>query len=462
MPLVLAASLFFAEPAPLEMPRAEAYFVREGGRRMLEDRYCRADLWESQAVDGRWVDDECRVFLLANLGFVPPSELSAETTVTRQGFRSARVRANRKEPKSLREAIARLSGVAVAEKGEPIRQLPRGYRDVDYWQGTNRSAIVCAFLPERSDTWRLAVWLLAEDDDFDACREAFEDEFLADEYKVFAKDHPPVEPSAADERTLLRADARHSVSAYPSWRVTEAEEFSVLDDLPGSGGFVRALTNELTEMRARYAAVLPTGLDGSNVLCVARLYGSRTEYLEALERDGALSMRWSAAYWSSSRREIVAYLPEGGERELLRTFRHEAFHQYLAYAASMISVSPWLNEGYAQYFEGGVGGADVDDAAGLAAAAEAIPSLLAMDYREFYDGDDARRTMNYRLAHAVAVFLERGAPQVRFQPFKDVKRDYFEALFKSHDMRVATAVAFRDADTLKRFVAEWKKFWENR
>ena len=33
----IAASLFFTNPAPLDMPRAEAYFVRENGRRRLED-----------------------------------------------------------------------------------------------------------------------------------------------------------------------------------------------------------------------------------------------------------------------------------------------------------------------------------------------------------------------------------------------------------------------------------------
>ena len=44
-------------------------------------------------------------------------------------------------------------------------------------------------------------------------------------------------------------------------------------------------------------------------------------------------------------------LPEGAKAELLSTIRHEAFHQYLSYALSMIPSSPWFNEGYAQYFE---------------------------------------------------------------------------------------------------------------
>ena len=49
----IAASLFFTNPAPLDMPRAEAYFVRENGRRRLEDRFDRLDMWTSRTVTGR-------------------------------------------------------------------------------------------------------------------------------------------------------------------------------------------------------------------------------------------------------------------------------------------------------------------------------------------------------------------------------------------------------------------------
>ena len=65
--LILAASLFFAHPTPLDMPRAEAYLVREGGVRRLEDRFNTLDLWTSRAVLGRWEDDDGRAFMVAKL-----------------------------------------------------------------------------------------------------------------------------------------------------------------------------------------------------------------------------------------------------------------------------------------------------------------------------------------------------------------------------------------------------------
>jgi len=468
MLLLLAASLFMVEPAPLEMPRAEAYLVREDGRRRLEDRFHRADLWESQSVDGRWTDADGRIFLLAGLRTLPPPEGTEDASVTRRDFRGALPVPKYREPKTLREAIVRLSGLDVAEEGRPARQLPRGYADVDYWEGTNRLALVCAFRPEKSRLWHLAVWLLVDGDDTDRCREAFEERFLVHEFKDFAATHPEVVRDGLDERELLRADARHSVAAYPDWRVTDAPEFVVLDELPSGGTFVRTLTNELALMRARYAATLPTELDGTNALCVARLYATREDYQEALALDGVEGLDWSAAYWCPNRRELVAHLGEGGERELLKTFRHEAFHQYLSYATAMISVSPWLNEGYAQYFEAGPDGPETDAClAGttpddLETLSEALPAVMAMDYAEFYGGGDRLRTAKYRLALSIAVFLERGAPKVRFEPFKDFKRDYFEALFKTQDMRMATMSAFASTDRIKLFAAEWTKFWKSR
>ena len=37
-----------------------------------------------------------------------------------------------------------------------------------------------------------------------------------------------------------------------------------------------------------------------------------------------------------------------------------------------------------------------------------------------------------------------------------------DALVETRDMRRATSAAFKDAELLKKFVAEWKKFWKKR
>ena len=362
-----AAAVLMADPMPLDMPRAEAYLVREGGRRYLEDRFDRLDLWSSRAVDGRWLDDEGRVFVCSALRECPPQEISESSVSTRAEYVRSAGPVKRDDLERRRRAVELLSPVEPAEEPERPRQIPRGFRDVEYWQGTNETAVVCTFLPEKEEPWRIATWLLAEGDEFDAAKEAFEEAMFSGRDSTWsqlkarlrqsekgpcrrgrAKKGPPPD-SPAFERELLRADARHSVAAYPTWHATDAEEFTVLDELPDGSAFVSSLTNELAVMRRRYAAAVPTPLDGTNVLCVARIFASRGRYLDVLEAEGLTNMAWTAAYWSPSRRELVGYLPREGEAELLKTVRHEAFHQYLTSACSTIAASPWLNEGYAEY-----------------------------------------------------------------------------------------------------------------
>ena len=289
----------------------------------------------------------------------------------------------------------------------------------------------------------------------------FAEGFLEDEWRRRRAKIPP-RRAATGERELLRADARHSVAAYGNWRCTDAEEFSVLDELPFGKDFITALTNDLSVMRARYAATVPTPVNGSNVLCVARIYADRESYIAAAGEE----MAWSAAYWNPVRRELVAYLPQSGDEGLMRTIRHEAFHQYLSYAASMIPASPWFNEGYAQYFErddGGDWGMEIPPSPEwIENAARMLPALMKMDYGEFYSGTDEERRVKYRLAWSLAYFIEKGAPEVRFNPFKNLKRDYIAGLLKYRDMHKATEAAFAGAEALEDFIGEWKKFWRNR
>lgn len=455
----------------MEMPKAQAYLVKERGVYRLDDRYGKSDLWISRTVDGVWRDGEGREFLLATLAEALPP-LAKERPVTRAGYVADALPLGKKDESALFFAVDMLSPVPPAEEFSRPHQTPRGYKDVRYYQGTNEAAIVCAYLPEKSERWSFAAWTLAYGDDFAERLKTFEDEFLDKERPALDERRAPNAAKGNSrrankapqpgERELLRADARHSVALYDAWRVTDGDEFTVLDDIGNASSFTVSLTNDLKRMRAAYAATVPSPIDGSNVLCVARIFASREEYLDALEANDHGDMEWSAAYWSPKRRELVAYLPPDGSEKLLETIRHEAFHQYLSYATSMIPTSPWFNEGYAQYFEKGPDGPDFVDPSDLVTFAEQLPSLMAMDYDEFYAGTDRERQLKYRLALSIAVFLEKGAPGVRFEPFKDVKRDYIDALLKTKDMRKATAAAFKTEDNMNLFVGEWTKFWKER
>ncbi len=466
---LLAASLFFTNPSPMEMPRASAYLVKEDGVRRLEDRFDKTDLWISRSVDGLWVDDSGREFLIATLGVSAPP-LADDVPVTREDYVASSVAFEKKDDEQLFVSVDKLAPIAPNPEFFRPRQKCRGYKDIRYYQGTNETAIVCAFLLEKHERWHLATWTLAEDDVYEDAMQTFRDEFLEkrdtwpkgwcpDPEKDTKKSRGKSAAQKPRERELLRSDARHSVALYDNWRVTDGDEFTVLDDIQNAHYFTVTLTNDLKRMRAAYAKVMPSPIDGSNVLAVARLFASRAEYLDALGQNDLESMEWSAAYWSPQRRELVAYLPEDGSAKLIETIRHEAFHQYFSYATSMIPTSPWINEGYAQYFEGGPDGPKSVDATDLVLYADSLPALMAMGYEEFYSGTDEERRLKYRLALSIAYFLEKGASEVRFDPFKDLKRDYLAALLECKDMVKATSAAFKNKETLDLFVREWTKFW---
>lgn len=468
--MLVLASLFFMRAMPLDMPRAEAYLVTEpSGRMHLEDRFDELDLWTSRAVLGRWLDDDGRLFTVSKIREVAPEKTSS---LTRSKYAAGVVVPGKKETVVRDDAIAKLSPLAMPEEPSKPRMPIRGMKEVLYYHGTNTSAVVAAFLPEENPFWYLAVWEILPEDDFGVALESFEKKFLDEWDEIVKRDlrseaeiEKPAKPKRKKrvmppESELLRRDAAHSVTNYPAWNVTDAKEFTVLDNLSRDSSFVTVLTNELGVMRAKYAETVPSPIDGTNVLAIARIFRTRGEYLDALEVNDIEGMTWSAAYWSSMRRELVAYLPDGGAAKLLETIRHEAFHQYLAYASSMIPASPWFNEGYAQYFENGPDGPSYVDPADLAGMSEYLPAIFAMDYAEFYAGSDFERRLKYRLALSVAYFIEKGAPKIAREPFKNLKRDYMNSLLRNRDMRKATADAFGSTENFKRFVAEWKKFWQ--
>jgi hypothetical protein len=95
------------------------------------------------------------------------------------------------------------------------------------------------------------------------------------------------------------------------------------------------------------------------------------------------------------------------------------------------------------------------------AVSSSLPALFKMDYVEFYSGDDEERRLKYRLAWSVARFIEHGAANVRFEPFKNIKRDYMSALVEGRgDMHAATDKAFGSPEKLELFVEEWAKYWK--
>ena len=467
---------------PLDMPRASAYLVTKNGDASLEDRFEAFDLWTMKTLRGRWRDSFGNRLFIARLDTVPSDAvLGAERT--RRSFRAMLdgLALNPKNVTHRDEAAAAVSPVELGSVARPRRSQRRNLKDLVAYTTTDDHAIVCAFRPvdasrKGPSPWFLAALVASEGENMAEVRACFDEDFL-DQISV------PVVTARrttracvvaeldehATEEELLRADVRAQVANYDEWASTDSADVTILDDLPSDlrDPFVAALTNNLPRLRRAYAACVPSPLIGTNALAVVRVFRSREEYLGYV----GVEQKWTAAVWSPERRELVLYHTGESVEKLLSTVWHEAFHQYLAYAGSMIESAPWFNEGHAQIFEhshfdrkGGIVFDRNERAIGYVRGnvedlAEILPAVMLMDYREFYSGDQETIAAKYHLAWSIAYFLEVGAPKIRFRPYESLRADYMKTLIETKSMHMATRKALGDEKSRDAFVAAWSAFW---
>lgn len=473
-------SLADAATKPLELPKADSFLVSSSdGARRLEDRFDTFDLWTAQTIRGRWRDADGNVFYLARLAERPPSDAPG-TVRTRADF-LARQADTPFDPENADHRDEAVFAAAPVDLGRPIRprrSQRRNMAKLFAYPSTNDHVFATAFRPrspergEKTD-WYLALLVAAPDEPADEAFRRFDEDFLDHVFVPPARARTlqddkdaPTSPSEAD---LLRAAVRASIANYDNWHFASTEDVVVIDDLDdiSRGTFIPSLTNSLPRLRRAYAACAPSALSTNNQLAVVRVFATREEYLAYV----GVRQKWTAAVWDTLHRELVLYLPVEGTRNLLQTVWHEAFHQHLAYAAALVTAAPWFNEGHAELFEHshldrhGKVVFDRDPAAAAyvqeyaAALAEMLPSIMEMDYDDFYGGTQEEIAARYRLAWSLAYFLEIGAPKVRFQPFANLRRDYVKALVDTRSMDEAGRRVLPD-EFRKQFIDAWLSFWK--
>lgn len=458
-----------AKAEPIEMPRASAYL--KGGRDgyTIEDRYDIFDLWHADALRASWRDADGNRLIICRIPRKLPGG-SASDELTRKDFR-ARYSGEAMGPNdmtALDEAVYFLAPEETVARFRPRRSQRQNLAALWQYETTNGNALVYAFRPktprDAQADWYMAA-LVSEDPEASERMDAWLDGVQwSGEDAADGKD-----AIGNSELDLLANDYRRNVVNYGDWHFTCSSNVVVVDNLtiPDRTQFIAALTNGLLKMQGAYREVLPSPLTDDSHIAAIRIFDSRNEYLDYVGWE----MQWSAALWSPQHRELVLYCPPGGSAALLRTVWHEALHQHLGYACAMLQTPPWFNEGHAAMFENSHFGADGEVVFDLdyeavrmvkenvAEMSEVLRSLFAMDYEGFYAGTDEERALKYRLAWSLAYFLQVGAPEVRFQPFKDIRTSLMKALIRTRRMDDASREAI-GGDMEDRLIGEWIEFWK--
>ena len=472
------SALANAKADPVEMPSATAFVVDDRKGTWLEDRFDVFELWRAGALRARWIDADGNRFSICRIPRKVPDD-SGETRTradyaVRHGDAAPGGEAvlGPKDLDHLDEAAYLLAPVEVSERFAPRRSQRKNLSALWQYSSTNDNVYVYAFRPRAAGRVKPDWYMvsLASDDPeaaekIDQWRD--EVEWIGEEATAPPKERPSKE--VPRETDLLAADYRRNVINYDDWHFASASNIVVVDNMAEADRrpFLAALTNALPRLQAAYRAALPSPLIKDSHLAAVRIFGSREEYLNFVGWE----MKWSAALWSPQHRELVLFYPPGGSETLLRTVWHEALHQHLDYACSMIQTPPWFNEGHAELFEHthfdmeGELVFDRDSDAVLAiqqnvaVLAESLPVLLDMDYPDFYAGSDAERQLKYHLAWSLAYFLQVGAPKVRFQPFKKLRMDLMAAIVRTQRRDEATR-AVLTGEMRKRLIEEWTAFWK--
>ena len=467
---------------PMEMPRATAYLVGSGEEYRLADRFDVLDLWTAMTVRGRWLDQAGNRIWVARIPSKVPSDQPGVAR-TRADFRAGLERLRAKDRSARDEAVMTVSPVEVGEPEKPRRANRQNLAELWEYPCAEPRAAVYAFLPKiegssSSDAdWYMVAFEAGENEDLAAAFDSFDRNFLDGIVGMKPQKKDPAKKADAkakakvtveDENRFLREDVGRAVANYPEWHFADSGDVVVVDNLPAaqSATLASALTNRLPRLRKAYAKAAPSPLKDPLRPAIVRILDGRQQYLAYV----GLDYQWTAAVWAPERRELAAYISETGVDGLLKTIRHEAFHQYVAYAACMITSSPWFNEGHAELFASthfDLDGEIVFDADPKAAAivrmgaaefAEMLPAIMRMGYREFYDGSEGEREAKYAIAWSIAYFLEKGAPGIRFQPYKNLRADYMKALVRTRDMHEATRAVLPE-EKMKAFAEDWLSFW---
>ncbi len=472
---------------PVPMPEAQSYLLVGGEELARDDRFDPHELWYNTQCCARWRDPAGNTLIIGRITHRLP--LFTVEHVSRERFcLELEDDANRVDPKSrahVNEWVASFVDTPVYEP-EPLKLNGFTLDELLYYPCDARDTLVYTFRPRRvgnakNHDWFCVTFHAPGEADRDALRATFEERFIG-QLSLPTRSSKDEGVEAKEVSTLrkseklpdqpdhpVRVEARKSVENYDDWWFAETDGYIILSDVHTDIGksVIRDLQETLPALRLAFATLVPP-LTRENDVSLIRIFQSRDAYVRYVGEAQA----WSGGMWMPGRRELVLHQLEG-KNELMRTLRHEAFHQYLSFATCMLSTAPWLNEGHACLFENvsvdNKGKVSINEdpdrcpllLENIETAVTLLPHLLHATHDEFYEGTTSGRKLKYAMAWGLAYYFQKGAPLERNTPFKNILPDYAAALAQTHDREQATLLAFKDVD-MAVFQENFSEFWLKR
>lgn len=149
----------------------------------------------------------------------------------------------------------------------------------------------------------------------------------------------------------FRLNVRARLTEVKGWKAEDTENYLIVFSTTDKA-LIRVLKRELEAIRRAYEEIFPPDQPVDEV-SVLRVCKDQAEYFAYGGPAG------SGGYWSPVAEELVFYdyQDEGqkrgsGKANSRIVLYHEAFHQYVHYAAGDLAPHSWFNEGTGDYFSG--------------------------------------------------------------------------------------------------------------
>lgn len=203
------------------------------------------------------------------------------------------------------------------------------------------------------------------------------------------------------------------------WRMNDSQHYVLLSHQV-DGATVTRLAEEVETLRHEFARLCGIK-DELDQVAVVRICQDEEEFLAYGGRSGA------AGYWSPAEEELVLFDASGdsgsgldGGHYTRAVLFHEAFHQYVYYAAGGISPHPWFDEGMAEFYAGalveGRRFTGVEPNRYRLASARALlkggaypwQAVIAMDQGAFYSDPGRLYAQAWSMVHFLATLPEVG------------------------------------------------------
>lgn len=269
------------------------------------------------------------------------------------------------------------------------------------------------------------------------------------------------------EYIASRENVIKNIRNLKDWWYLETENFILVANLKNKKT-INDLQTDLEKCRYVYEKFYPIR-SPLKAVSVVKVFQEREEYTSYIPQE----VEWSSGLWMSSKKELVISPTEWGNRKdkrenMLRVMYHEAFHQYIHYAADEVHTQPWFNEGNAEFFEG----INFKAKNNFKIEPESyrldmmkrlkthdIKTLLSMDYNAFYSSN---RGNNYALAWGLMFFLQKGAPVLRKENnYSEIPIKYYDTVRETCDPVKATQIAWEGID-VNEFSKDFTEFWNRK